>query len=499
MPARVTQGIQITASPEGARQFLDSLLEHKSVEWNGKTWVKQRGSVTLATLAALSVTRFPEGGPEDGTPSFVMLLGMGKTNAMFDRFFDLPAQTTTDLDDFYTLAEIFLHALQAWLHGEGIAQYQKWLDGQKRTPIPREMDQATFIEARRLGQGYSDGPTGQNWEASNNENELIHYLPNESLQLKVVPSGVLNWLGQPATVESIKAELQQAGVPAVLALHSVLHLIIENERVYVELDDLIRSLGWKPRSVAERGKMRSKVWRWLVLFQSSTLVGCRPGTYKDPMTRQIIDLTMDGPLIAITGRERAAQQAFDDSAPPIAVELVAGSWVSNFRNNRKVLSYYGDIRRLGRIQAGKPSGTWAQSIGLALHQRWREGATRSSHKTVGQDNHLTACRDKPFTRYELLTLFRPVPSVEDVLSGSNPVRAQTYWTEAIKLLKNEGVIGHYCELEKLPDVRQGWHDTWLNQPLDIRPTQESAKTQARLARTAERAKRRGRPPKKITS
>ncbi len=71
------------------------------------------------------------------------------------------------------------------------------------------------------------------------------------------------------------------------------------ERVWEGRNHDLTYLGWKPRSAVERGKMRSKVWRCLVLFQSSILIGCLPGTYKEPMTRQIIDLTMDGPLIAM--------------------------------------------------------------------------------------------------------------------------------------------------------------------------------------------------------
>ena len=147
-----------------------------------------------------------------------------------------------------------------------------------------------------------------------------------------------------------------------------------------------------------------------------------------------------------------------------------------------------DVRRVAAIPAGKPSGAWAQSAGLALHQKWRERA--AAERGPGT-----------FTRRELLDLFPPDPTLDDILASDTPHRARAFWRDAIGLLKQHGLLGHYREIGALEDKRQGWGDAWADQPLDLRPPAGEARDgvaeiASRAASVRARGPRRRRAPAK---
>jgi hypothetical protein len=88
-------------------------------------------------------------------------------------------------------------------------------------------------------------------------------------------------------------------------------------------------------------------------------------------------------------------------------------------------------------------------------------------------------------------VFPPSPTVDDVLRGPRPKRAQTYWREAIAQLRHAKAVGYYRELEPLALTRKGWADAWLAQPLDIRPSNEGRQVGAQISQRARRAQRPG--------
>jgi hypothetical protein len=228
----------------------------------------------------------------------------------------------------------------------------------------------------------------------------------------------------------------------------------------------------------------------MATFDGWTIVGRRKGKYRDPVTRQIPDLWVDSALFRIVERGfvEPAQLALDASTPPVEVTLAPGPWLAEFRGNKRVLSYFGTINRIAAIPAGKPSGAWAHSVGLALQQRWRERAVRAEVRRVGEDKHLTVSFGH-FTRRDLLGLFPPDPSVVSVLRSSHPGRAKTYWRDAIAALKEQGLIGHYAEAPSSPVSRRHWEAVWLEQPLDIRPGRHGSDAIAEIVASARRARR----------
>lgn len=360
---------------------------------------------------------------------------------------------------------------------------------------PSSLPQPTFTEMRYASIAIADGKTGRGWSSVPGELALIHRADGELHHAKFTVKPELNWWGE-ATVthEHLREQLKTLEPAGVLCMQIITAWAIEQDRVTVTLNDIIKLIGWTPRSTAEREEMQRKVWIWLELFNGITIHGKRPGTYRDPLTKKNIDLTSSDAFIAIVGRRDAqhGQYTFDKERPPVEVSWVAGPWVDAHRHSRNILTDFGNVLALTKLPIGKPSGAWALSIGLALHQKWRELASRaeehrkySINSTTGETTKkLTVSFNRPFTRFELLDMLRPEPWVEDVLKSSDPKRAQKYWDDAIKLLKTR-TIGDYKVLEPMPDNRKGWQNFWLKkQPILILPKQRGIEAVAEIAQRA---------------
>jgi hypothetical protein len=57
------------------------------------------------------------------------------------------------------------------------------------------------------------------------------------------------------------------------------------------------------------------------------VIGRRPGIYRDPDSREVIDVTSSDAVIRITGCRDPVQLGLDDSVPPLEVSYVAGPWI----------------------------------------------------------------------------------------------------------------------------------------------------------------------------
>ena len=361
-----------------------------------------------------------------------------------------------------------------------------------RAESPENLPQPTFTEMRYASIAIADGRTGRGWSSVPGETALIHRTDGETHHAKFTVKPEQNWWGE-ATVthEHLREQLRTLEPAGALCMQVVTAWAIEQDRVTVTLNDIIRLIGWTPRSTAEREEMQRKVWIWLELFNGITIHGKRPGTYRDPITKKVIDLTSSDAFIAIVGRRDAqhGQYTFDKGHPPVEVSWVAGPWVDAHRHSRNILTDFGNVLALTGLPIGKPSGAWALSIGLALNQKWRELASRAEEhqkystnvKTGETTKKLTVSFDRPFTRYELLDMLRPEPWVEDVLKSSDPKRAQKYWDDAIKLLKAR-IIGDYKVLDPMPVNRKGWQSFWLKeQRILILPKQQGVEAVAEIA------------------
>lgn len=409
----------------------------------------------------------------------------------------IPPELADDIDRIRELRARWQDAEEALI----VALAERAITRSKTSPPERHrlrpiVPQQTSPEIKEATIAMADAPLLRGWGLIDGEVALRHSAKNSPLQVKFVIGPLIQWLGRPNTTDSLWTELRAMGLPAALLYHVVIAELLEHGSVIVSLDSLITAIGWDPRSSAERAKMRQTIWRWIVCFTSWEIIGKRRSVHKDPVTKQPIDLTTFTPMIRLgeRGYQANTQLALDASTPPFEVELESSSWLAQFRGNTTILWYFGDVRRLANIKAGQPSGAWAQAIGLALQQLWRERAATAEVARVGDDHKPTVRFQRPFTRRELLDLFPPDPTADKVLESSHPNRARSFWTEAIGLLKQQGAIGYYEEPETtLP--RKGWAKDWLDQPLDIRPPREGVTAVIEIAdrkRAADKRRKRTR-------
>jgi len=373
-----------------------------------------------------------------------------------------------------------------------------------RTLLPHVRPQYTFAEAN------ADAPRLHHWMPLQDEESMRHAIEEGApLEVKFPYSALLQAFGIAGPDEQsglsadqrrqkvygvLKDALCEMGLTANMTFHICMAALLEQTYPEIALDDLIAAVGLDPRSSEERGEMRSQMWHWLRVFSCWEIIGKRKGTYRDPSTRQLIDLQATESLFHISGRKDPdgdAPFALYDSRAPLIVTLARSAWLDRVAGNDRILAYFGDIRKLAVIPGGKTSGAWARAIGMALNQIWREEATRTEVVAVGEDRKLTA-RCRPFTRRELLTMFTPTPSVEEVLGGSSPKRVLEYWSGAITFLKRD-IIGYISEPEP-PSERKGRYAVWLDQEVDIRPARDGVADIAAMAkRAAAGRKKRGRP------
>lgn len=354
-----------------------------------------------------------------------------------------------------------------------------------RRVLPDIVSQTTAMEVRQASQALAEGPLGRHWvEASEASGEvaLYHIVPSVPIQVRLAPDTSAQWGGRSVTTADLWHEVRRAGLTATIMLQVLVGLVIENERITLSLDEIIRLVGIDPRSSKERREQRKLVWHWLKLASRCQVMGERKGKFVDRETGKRLNLESRSPLISITEIAIAKQPSLDSSEVPVEVEIVAGAFLARFRTNRKILTDLANVRKIANIPAGTPSGALAQSAGMALHQLWREQADDAVvNIRTGEDNHLTVRTRKPLTRRKIFSLFPPNPPLEERLASKDPQRAKRYCEEAFDLLREHEIIGYWKALEPLPKQRKGWQEAWLDQPLDIRATPEVMKRIAEIA------------------
>ncbi len=329
----------------------------------------------------------------------------------------------------------------------------------------------TSREIKTSLQAVADGKTLRNWEPVQGEIALRHAIPGEEFETKLTTAD-----GN-GTYESLKCLLKEwGGLECALQFQFVFEAVLLHERAYLDLDDLIRELRWNVHSVEERQEMRERVFNRLNLFSQIASYGERSELYTDSLTKEKNKIFSRGPFIRLLDHYFTEQQIKNKETVPIGVTAVAGDWANQHRGNRQILHAIGNARRLAGLSTGQASGEWALSIGLTLLQYWRQAANKHSRvERVGENKELTIIFDKPFTRFQLLDLFPPSKfPVAEMLQSKNPGRARTTWDKAITLLKKQGVISYYAQLNKKELPPQRWQNTWLkDETFDIRPATEA--------------------------
>ena len=433
-----------------------------------------------------------------------------------------------------TLENIPLHILGELLENE-IKQRDKQRHqnlkrkSETRIAAPQVTPQITSPEMYALGSALADGPSQHRWEPIIEESAMVHSEASSTHQVRLtVSSGMNDWWDAPG-LDHLQALVAGSGKQSYVLACVCFYWLFDRAQyrdltgvtleITTTLDDLIEHIGRGDdarRSKAKREEWRQRVWEWLLLFEGLKVIGTRKGKYTDSKGKPVMLMTRDA-MIRITGKSYNGQQVkLDGSTPPHEVTWVPGPWFKDIlglpkEKRSQIIQNIGNVYKIGEIPAGKPSGDWAQSIGLALNQYWREWASRTNVVQTGETEdglkRQTVHLPNSLTRDKLLSRFRCDPWVEDVLSSPNPHRAQEYWKEAIQTLVDQGVISYYAESdfktgkmssklkfgqwEKTSGLpRQGWAEFWLyHQKLDIRPKEETTVQIKQISQTAIKRKR----------
>jgi hypothetical protein len=377
----------------------------------------------------------------------------------------------------------FLHLVRDALRDEVSRRKQAKEQKRENSKLPAVVRFQTSPEIIGSLRAISDGADLRNWERSKSEVALIHSIPNKKHETK------LTGLDADSTYDLLEKQLKEVSEPeCALQSQFVYEAVLTHERAYLELDYLIRELGWKPRSGAERQKMRETVYKRLCLLSQLSNHGERVEMYKDTLTNKKEKIYGFGKLIYLLDPYFTERQIQNGDTIPTSVTIVAGDKLNQYRGNHKILQDIGNARRLAGLPTGQAQGEWGVGIGLALNYYWRQDASRVELIRSGEDNTPSPVFNK-FTRFKLLNMFPSVKfPVQEILQSDKPHRAQEHWNGAVKWLKKRGVISYTSPAAKLP--RQGWQKFWLHEELlDIRPANEAKQDVIEIAKAAEKKKK----------
>ena len=363
--------------------------------------------------------------------------------------------------------------------------------------LPATVPQQTWpeFEAVVFGvvrDGKTAGAKGTLWIETPGEVALSHKRPGSDLSLKLGASTIDDPLKDYAPLVATSYDdlrdilATHAGQrTAYLFNYTVARASEKPGAVTVSVDELVDVSGPPARTEAARLQRRREAWECLRLFAHIAVHGRRE-SYAN--AGEI--LRTAGPLFAFTERADEGQLSLDGSEPPREVTYVAGPWLERLAAaDPGLLPYFGDVLALARQSDRQPRYIWQKAIAWALGQRLRVNAKNARERRQGMDangqDKPTKLQTRDFTRRELLDYLNPEPHYADVLASAHPLRAVGYWDDAVRLLRQQGIIGaaesDYVEHGPAPWRKpkdwpkgkpykpQGWGDAWLDEPLTIRP------------------------------
>ena len=235
----------------------------------------------------------------------------------------------------------------------------------------------------------------------------------------------------------------------------------------IELDDVIKAIGWQPRSTAERAEMRERVWQFIKFVARAHIIGQRTYKHRDTITGEEKDTHIDSPpwMLGTQVKEGAAQPSlFEADTPPLSVEIAATPIWTQLTAMPDTAQFLPLGEVLGAIPGGKPAGAWARVIGLALCNFWRRNPREAMTGKL-----------KP-TRRELLERYTPATgSVSDLLSSPKSARAVEYWSGALRILveceflanEGEAALSYETMRDALPP--RYWQEEWLGGVVVLQP------------------------------
>jgi hypothetical protein len=358
--------------------------------------------------------------------------------------------------------------------------------------FPEVIPAQTSEEIKYGLRAITDGKTLQHWARSPFETACIHAIPGAPFEIKLFT------IDDTETHETLEAIIKEFSSPvAVLFCQFIFNSVLIHDKAHLELDSLIRELGFEVRTTADRQKHRARVFDWIESLSRLGCFGERYKPYYDSFTNKKEKIYSKGRYIYLGDPYFTDEQLLNKERIPTAQTIIAGDWVEQYRGNRKVLQDIGNIRRLAGLPVEQGRGEWALSIALTLLQYWREESASAVIGTVGNDKKPTPRFKKPITRRKLLYTFQPTKfAVDKILKRQNAKRdAIDFWNGALGLLSERDFIAfmgksRFKNESDLP--LRNWQNAWLDEELDIRPHSEARENVFEMIKNVEAAKKRRR-------
>lgn len=381
--------------------------------------------------------------------------------------------------DFLQKANAYANFYQAWLidliaRGESLPEGVEAPITPESALLPRSAEDyviQTSQEAAILLASICDGKLGKDWSSDLQAGTRTYERQGSThaVQLRLTEDERRAGLDAPA-LEEMTRHLDADGTFAVLYVSRLLappSPLPANAFAggWVDLDDVMKKIGWDPRSSSERNECRRLVWNYLLFCARANLTGSRTGVYRDPISKNEVPTSIDGPIWRFMKEERPVQPSlFTEEDVPVRVQIAVSPEWTRLTTSPALAQFLPMGELLGAIRPDKPSGAWARAVGLALAGFWRR------QPRAALDNSI-----KP-TRRELLAAYTPkIAPPEEIFRSKNPRRALEYWRGALQILVEEGFLAKSGEAmrteseisRELPRYR--WQDVWLDTPVTLMP------------------------------
>jgi len=350
-----------------------------------------------------------------------------------------------------------------------------------KNEVPDEYAVGTGMETKAMLRALSDGKTGRDWQTIVGAEVRVHQTDGARHRVQLCLSDEER-AGGLTTVDLESATLQRDADDDFMLLYISKLLtpaqpLAPNTRAAatVDLDEVIKAVGWVCRSQDERTEKRRRVWDFIKFVSRAEIVGER-GVYFDRKTNKPIETFIETAPWSIEDKQfplDAQPSLFVADEVPLTVTVVASLKWTQLTASVEMAQYLPMGEVLGAIPGGRAAGAWARVIGLALCDFWR----RHPHET----------RLKP-TRRELLEKYMPQTGpVEDVLTSSDPRRAVQYWAGALRVLVDcdflkddgEAAIPYEDQRDALDGYK--WQVKWMNGKTNLLPGPSMQATLAEIA------------------
>lgn len=343
----------------------------------------------------------------------------------------------------------------------------------KRKPDSPDYPVQTGQEANAMLSAVSHGKNGLHWQTVPEANTRVHQVPGAAHRVQIVLTDGERDLG--VTVEALEGITARHDADDDFALLYISRLLTPLQPLApgtlayatVELDSVIKAIGWEPHDRLQRAEMRERIWQFIKFVARAHIIGQRTYRQHDRMTGEEKDTYIDSPpwMLGAQVREGEVQPSlFEEDAPPLSVEIAATPIWTQLTALPSTAQFLPLGEVLGAIPGGKPAGAWARVIGLALSNFWRRKPREAMTGTI-----------KP-TRRELLERYTPATGpVSEVLGGPNPLYAVRYWTAALRILveseflADEGETSLSYEAQRDLLSRYKWQEGWLSGTVELRP------------------------------